>query len=567
MNGKGSRTFVDILCRRADRQPDRIAYRFFPHGIANPVIVSYRELWIEAAALAQRFRIADLQGERILLATTANRHFAVAFYACLLAGAIAVPAPPSSRKRLADRLRLLAADAQAKALVGDEEEVVSHIEMGSVLKFDCRNLLGNVDNPRLAERWVAPCLQEDSLALLQYTSGSTGDPKGVMISHGNLMANSACIQQAMGLHEESKVLTALPLFHDMGLIGGMLQPLYAGCESNPLAPVQFIQHPQWWLQFISQGRITHSGGPNYMFDLATQAISAEQLEAVDLSSWEVAFCGAEPIRASTVSRFSERFEAHGFKPSAFFPCYGMAEATLFITGIKSGEPIKLDNGDGPATVIGCGFPRQETRVEIVDAATGRRVAEGMEGEIWVQGDSVAVGYWNRPDLTRLVFQRFIAEDGEGPFLRTGDLGFLKGGELYITGRLKDILIIRGKKYVPQDIEQEAERSHAAVRPGACVAFAMDRNGAPGLVLAVELRRTWLRRYPEHAGIRRAIGAALFESFQLTAHEIVLLGPYAIPRTSSGKLKRGQCRADYLAGQLASLAEAESLRQERGEAIA
>jgi acyl-CoA synthetase (AMP-forming)/AMP-acid ligase II len=538
-------TFVDLLCLRAEQRPNDVAYRFFPQGVSNPLTLSYGELWTEAAALAYKFVCSGLEGERIVLATTSNRHFLTAFYACLMAGATATPAPPSGRKRQAERLRLLVADSEAKAMIADEDEVVSYVDISSVLKFDSRVAVSDEDKVNMAQLWRRPSLDDDPLALLQYTSGSTGDPKGVMVSHGNLMANSRYIQLAANVSEQSRFQISLPLFHDMGLIAGMLLPMYSGCESNLLTPVQFVQHPEWWLQLISNFKITHSGGPNFMFDLATKAITREQLKEVDLSCWEVAWLGAEPIRAATLAIFNRRFVDYGFRDSSFFPCYGMAETTLVVTAVEAQHPPALDHTRGVTPVVSCGFSRIGMQFEIVDPETRLRINDGLEGEIWVKGDSVAKGYWNRPELDKNVFRAFLADTGDGPFLRTGDLGYRKSGELYVTGRLKDLIIIRGKNYAPQDIEYEAEHSCDSILPNGCVAFSVDRNGSECLIIVVELRRVALRCAEEHQRVCRAVCAAVFDAFNLSVGEVVLVLPNAIPRTSSGKVKRSQCRLDYI----------------------
>jgi acyl-CoA synthetase (AMP-forming)/AMP-acid ligase II len=547
-------TFVDILCSRAENQPEQLAYRFFPNALDKPLTITYRSLWVEVASLARRFQLAGLNNARILIATTAQQHFTVAFYACLLAGACAVPVPPSGRKRQAERLRLLAEDSQALAIVGDEDDSVSATELAELIKFDSRELFGHLENEALASAWQAPILHADSLALLQYTSGSTGNPKGVMISHGNLMANSASIKTAMSVSENSKVLTTLPLFHDMGLVAGLLQPMYSGCVSNPITPAKFIQQPWIWLRLISDLGITHSGGPNFMFDLAARAITGDYLNGLNLSSWQVAFCGAEPIRAHTVKAFIDKFSDYGFQSGAFYPCYGMAESTLFITGVKPGTGMLLASEQGKSALVNCGIAGSDTQFRIVDPVQCIEVAENIEGEIWVTGPSVAKGYWRRPDLNQDIFQARLVDSDEGPFLRTGDLGICKNGELFVSGRLKDLIILNGKKYAPQDLELEAISSHEALQTDGCVAFNVEGDNTSQLVVIAELRRSWLRRTEDFAAIKKAIGEAVFRAYQLKVNDVILVYPHSVPKTSSGKLRRSQSRSNYLEGSLTSLSE-------------
>jgi acyl-CoA synthetase (AMP-forming)/AMP-acid ligase II len=548
------RTFVDLVCSHAVVRPDQIALRCFTK-LFEPHDFTFHEIWLRSGALAQQLQEKGLAGERILLTMTDSSHFVLSFFACLMAGAVAVPCPPMGRKRLAERLYYLIDDSECKALIGDSDEKLS-VQYGSMRNtFDCRTLWANeIQNKTRANHWQPPELLPTSLAFLQYTSGSTGDPKGVMVTHGNLIANCKAITQAMNFSERSKMLTALPLFHDMGLIGGVLEPFSVGTEAYLLPPVQFVQHPEWWFQLISRYGIVISGGPNFMYDMMTRDVTDGQLQGVDLSSWEIAFCGAEPIRSSTISRFIERFAPYGFKAKSFYTCYGMAESTLFVTGMPASERTLLDMTSESNAIVSCGFPRLNTRVEIVDPKTRRKLSDGTEGEIWVSGDSITAGYWNKPDLTHSTFQAFIADSEDGPFLRTGDLGLRKDGELYVTGRLKDVIIIHGKNYAPQDIELATERSHPAIEPMGCVAFGVDRRDGEALVVVAEISRTWIRRVAERQAIVRAINEAVYADFQLCVADVVLVRPHAIPRTSSGKLKRAQTCLNYYNRQLAYLPE-------------
>lgn len=539
--------FPELLAIRGRNQPDRLAYRFF-QGKAEPQTLSYGELWLHASALARTFAERGWRGERVLLVCKSERNFVVSFYACLLAGAIAVPTAPPRKQLLHDRLRLLVQDARAIVIVCDYDEVAgtgSGLPAG-IQVLDLRGRAAQQD-----ELFEPVAVEGGDLAFLQYTSGSTGDPKGVAISHANLVDNSESIRVSMGMSDASSVLTGLPLFHDMGLVGGVLQSMYVGCASSFIPPAELVQYPERWLKLISSLRITTSGGPNLIYQLAADEVRDEDLRGLDLSSWQVAFCGAEPIRAHTFARFTERFAVAGFRPEAFYPCYGMAEATLFISGGRVGElPVIVRRDD--IDVVCCGEPAARTRVRIVDPQTHRALASGEIGEIWVSGGGVAQGYWMREASSKQTFQARVQGEGEEDiaYLRTGDLGWMEQGRVCVSGRLKDLIIVNGRNYSPQDIEQTAEAECAALRPAGAAAFAVEAGtGADRVVVVAELERTWLRRQSEWPPLAAAVRAAIHAAHGLAVAEVVFIKPGALPRTSSGKVRRSQCRADYLNGLL------------------
>lgn len=540
----------DILFERAGVDPEGAAYRFFEDASLVPFELGAGALWRQAAAIAARMQAQGLNAqEPVLLIGESQRCFVIGFYACLLAGAIAVPSSPPRRAALASRLHLLARDAGARFVLSDCAQVLDDDWASmAIARFDLDALVRDGDADGWAERLRRPALDASAVAFLQYTSGSTGDPKGVVVTHANLIANSAVIQAAMEIDARSAVLTALPLFHDMGLIGGLVQSMYAGCVGHFMSPAEFVQYPERWIRRIAAFGITHSGGPNFMFEHAAREVEEADVAGCDLSAWSVAFCGAEPIRASTIAHFSERFAARGFRANAFYPCYGMAESTLFITGSRVGvAPAQYTHQGCP--VIGCGNPRGDAEVAIVDPETRRRLPPGSEGEIWASGASVAQGYWQRAEQTEQVFGARIEGEQGGCFLRTGDLGFLHGGQLFVTGRLKDLIILYGRKYVPHDIEAAAGAGHAGLRQDGGAAFSVSEGGTERLVIVHELERVWVRRSAEHheiaTAIRRAVGAAQ----GLQVDDVVLIRPGALPRTSSGKVRRAQCRLDYLSGAL------------------
>jgi acyl-CoA synthetase (AMP-forming)/AMP-acid ligase II/acyl carrier protein len=417
----------------------------------------------------------------------------------------------------------------------------------------------------LAQTWHKPAINSDTLAFLQYTSGSTGTPKGVMVTHGNLLHNEQMIQQGMQHTEKTIFVGWLPLFHDMGLIGNVLQPLYLGIPCIFMSPMDFLQRPVRWLQAISRYKATTSGGPNFAYDLCVSKITNEQREALDLSSWDVAFNGAEPVRAETLERFANTFEPYGFCREAFYPCYGMAETTLIISGgLKASLPVlktlqadaleknqvvsAFRENDEVRTLVGCGQTLLDQQIIIADPKTWIRCLPDEVGEIWVSGKSVTQGYWNRPEETQATFRAYLADTGEGPFLRTGDLGFLHDGELFVTGRLKDLIIIRGRNHYPQDIELTVEQSHPVLSPDCAAAFSVDVDGQERLVVACEVERT-SRRKLDVDEVVRTIWKAVVEQHELEVYAILLLKSGSIPKTSSGKIQRRACRASFLAGNL------------------
>lgn len=545
------RNLPQIVFERAHSQANQIAYRFFQGNVTRPDVLTFESLWEQAASVAFELQSHGLDGERVLLACTSQKFFVVGFFACLLAGCVAVPTPPPRRDVFAARLGLLAEDADVRGLIADSEEAQSaaialghkglvHVDMRRVRHIDVQR--------EQAKQWRMPVLDAESIAFLQYTSGSTSDPKGVIVTHGNLMRNCAAIQDGMAFTSASSILTALPLFHDMGLVGGVLESMYVGCIGNCMPPAEFVQYPERWLQIISAYNITISGGPNFMYELAARSIAADSVQGCDLSAWEVAFCGAEPIRAATIENFTNKFASLGFKARAFYPCYGMAESTLFITGKRIDDLPAVCSLHG-STVVNCGTPRQDTQVAIVDQDTMAQLTGTEVGEIWVRGDSVSPGYWRRPALTQHTFAG-TATGLEGKrFLRTGDLGYMKDGDLFVTGRLKDLIIKYGKKYSPQDIEREAELAHVALRESGSAAFSVAQAGSDRLVLVAELKREWLRKSQDWELAVSAVRSAVSAAFSVAIDEIVLIKTGSLPRTSSGKVRRAQTCLDYLAGRL------------------
>ncbi|MGB3642115.1 MAG: fatty acyl-AMP ligase [Rivularia sp. (in: cyanobacteria)] len=558
---------VDILCYRGQYQPEKTAYTFLQNGEIESASLTYQEVDRRSRTIAAQLQKLGLAGERALLLYPPGLEFIVAFFGCLYAGVIAVPAYPPRRNQKLSRLLAIATDSQAKVAMTTESLLVdlktrfsenSEITRLHLIATDCLDPGSELD-------WFQPSINSNSLAFLQYTSGSTGTPKGVMVSHGNLLHNLALIHNCFEHRPNSRGLIWLPAYHDMGLIGGVLQPIYGGFPVILMSPLIFLQKPWRWLQAISSHRATTSGGPNFAYDLCLRKVKPEHLDTLDLSSWKVAFTGAEPIRAETLEQFAAKFSVCGFRKEAFYPCYGMAETTLFVSGGLKREPPRICSVEGKALeenrvmptksevtgarqIVGCGQAWLDQKIAIVDPESLKLCGDNQIGEIWVSGGSVAGGYWHRPEVTERTFNAYIADTGSGPFLRTGDLGFLQNGELFVTGRIKDVIIIRGRNHYPQDIELSVEQSHFALRPGLGTAFVVESKGEERLVIVQEVERSYLRKLDTQEVVRH-IRRGVASDHNLQVYAVALLKPGSIPKTSSGKIQRHRCRTKFLNGTL------------------
>ncbi|MEM9506104.1 MAG: AMP-binding protein [Cyanobacteria bacterium P01_E01_bin.35] len=558
---------IDLLRHRGQYQSSITAFTFLPKGETEGISITYQELDKKARAIAATLQGMNALGERALLLYQPGLEFIAAFFGCLYAGVIAVPVYPPRRNHHGNRLQAIVIDAQARIAL-TTTSVFSNIEKILIEEPELASLhtitTDEIDS-RKASDWVSLAIDPDNLAFLQYTSGSTGTPKGVMISHGNLLHNEQMIQQAFGHTSDTVVVGWLPVYHDMGLIGNVLQPLYLGRPCILMSPVAFLQKPICWLQAISRYKATTSGGPNFAYDLCVNKIKPEQLENLDLSSWEVAFTGAEPVRAETLERFARTFADCGFRYDAFYPCYGMAETTLIVSGgLKTEPPIircvegteLLQNRVVPTeksrvdsqAIVGCGHTCLDQKIVIANPESLIECGDREVGEIWVRGESVARGYWRKLELSQQTFNAHLKDTAEGPFLRTGDLGFLQDGELFVTGRIKDVIIIRGQNHYPQDIELTVRSSHPALRPNAGAAFSVDIDGVERLVIAQEVERSYLRQL-DVSEVTRAIRQEVSQQHELEVYAIVLLKTASIPKTSSGKIQRYGCRIGFLNGSL------------------
>ena len=562
-------TFVELLHHRAHQHPEREAYTFLIDGEIEGARLTYSDLDRKSRVVGAWLQQHLEFGSRALLVYPSDLDFITSFFGCLYGGVIAVPTyPPQTRtRRSLEKVRAIIHDVQP-AVILTTSSLLPLVESVFVQAQELQAVpLVTTDtiNPILAERWHDLAVDSDTLAFLQYTSGSTGMPKGVMVTHGNLLHNAALIYQHFEMGPEIRGVSWLPLYHDMGLIGVALQTIYVGIQSTIMSPATFLQRPIRWLQAISRTRATASAAPNFAYDLCVRKITPEQKAELDLSSWTTAFNGAESIRQETMERFAEAFAPCGFRLEAFTPCYGLAEATLFVSGarkaalptVRTLQTTALaqnqvvvtgsNNTTEPEksqTFVGCGHAPAGLEIIIVNPESCIPCPPDEIGEIWVSSPSIAQGYWQKAEETQQTFRAYLATTGKGPFLRTGDLGFLQDGELFVTGRIKDLILIRGRNHYPQDIELTVEESHPALRPSCGIAFSIDALGEERLVIVHEVERQFRNLDVEE--VVGAIRQAVARQHELQVYAVALVKVGSIPKTSSGKPQRNACREKFLA---------------------
>lgn len=545
-------SLVHSLAELAKTIPDSVAYTFLLDGDSEELDITYGELDLKARAVAARLQKTLQHGDRAALVYEPSIEYIAALVGCFYAGIIAVPVYPPDPMRIqrtVTRLKAILSDSQANAILTGPEE---QRRFASLL--EANYILDTTEIPTDEATSFQPVeITPDTLAFLQYTSGSTGTPKGVMLTHSNLMFNFEHIRKFD--EDDAVAVSWLPMYHDMGLIGLVLQALQSGRRTVLMSPLSFVKRPFHWLKAISKYRAYATSGPSFAYELCVQKISEEEMQQLDLSCWNLACNGAEPIRVDTMQRFSEKFAACGFKSEAFYPCYGLAEATLIVSGgEKADEPIikhfdakELDKNrvvevaaddQNSRAIVGCGKSVDEQLISIVDPESHQVCAEGEVGEIWVQGPGVAQGYWDKKQESKETFNAYVSDTADGPFLRTGDLGFLQGEELFVTGRIKDLIIIRGRNHYPQDIERTVENCHKSLRRDHGAAFAIDVNGEEKLVVVQGVVRP---QKLDLDNLFSEIKASLLHEHELSPHSIVLVKCGEIPRTSSGKIQRRGCK--------------------------
>ncbi|MDP4196876.1 MAG: fatty acyl-AMP ligase, partial [Bacteroidota bacterium] len=598
-------TLIDIVHLRALHQPDKTAFRFLADRTDEKTEVTFSELDRNVRNLAAILQKSNLKGERAILLYPSGKDYVTGFLGCLYSGVIAVPAYPPDPTRLNNtlkRLQVIIENSQAKVALTTShiystikklldykraesedpaKENTTKNERQRKEAAELRNLAEKMINSLIwvqtdicetdnENSWIVPAINGDSIAYLQYTSGSTGFPNGVMISHKNILVNSKMIAKAFETSEDHEGVIWLPIYHDMGLIGGVLQPLFAGFTCTLMSPLSFLAWPNRWLKEISNcgDKPVVSGGPNFAYELCTKRVTSEQVANLDLSHWKLAFSGAEPVRWKTIEEFYEKFSPAGFKKESFYPCYGLAEATLLVTGVKRNsspvyinlnkkalednivqvDPSSLENSGGGTRLVGCGYPRKDGVITIVDPETKHSCSSQQVGEIWFSSNAVAKGYWNKPLETSLTFNQQLDEETEKKnYMRTGDLGFIKDNQLFITGRLKDLIIIRGKNHYPQDIEFTVERSHGTIRQNSTAAFSVEKEDEEALIVVAELATT--ENNINFNELFSAISNAISTEHDLQVNTIVIIKQKTIFKTSSGKIQRNAVKKAFLEGHL------------------
>jgi amino acid adenylation domain-containing protein len=556
-------TLVELLGQRSQKKPAQLLYSFIDNNTETTLTLG--ELDAQARLIASRIIEYAVPGDRAILLYQPGLEFISALLGCFYAKIIAVPIYSHNlqMQKLGLRLMSVINDTESKlilttnAILTEKKSFTDFASQLENIAFIATDTMSKAHE----NKWIQTEINPESIAFLQYSSGSTGSPKGVMVTHQNLMSNLKIIQDSFGLIPKQSVVSWLPHYHDMGLIGNVLGAMFSQTPLYLFSPTDFIRRPLRWLQLISNTRSTVSGGPNFAYELCCQRMTKEQCEGLDLSSWEVAYNGAEMVRESTLTRFKNIFAPYGFKAKSFHPCYGLAEATLMVTSsdksqnhrelsldkktFLNGEAKKAYSSDAASTLVSSGHVHESQQIEIVDPETKKRCASGKIGEIWVKGPSVCKGYWNKPDATDYTFSAKL-EDEKDSFLRTGDMGFLEDNWLYVTGRIKDLIIIRGQNHSPQDIEATAIESHPLLSQSHVAAFSLERDGQENLVLLVTQPKSFDDYKSE---IAEAIQSQVTAKHELVIKELAFIKRSSLPLTSSGKIQRGECKRRFTEGLL------------------
>lgn len=561
-----STTFVEILNVLAKTQPNDTALIFLQDGETELPPITYACLKQQAEAFAAGLQTVAKPTDRVVLLFQSSYEFAISFLGCMYAGVISIPLPiPGRRQSEWTRMKRIINNSDAKAIIA-VDKVLGRLEKNQNQYYEhplCQycsyeSLVSiNTDNNRFSPANITL----DDVAFLQYTSGSTGDPKGVTLTHRNLIENQIILKKGFRNESTSVYLSWLPLFHDMGLIGNFLQAIYIGQPFIFMAPNAFLQKPIRWLKAIEKYRVRVSGAPNFAYQLCVDRITETERQDLDLSSWEVAFNGAEPIRASTLEQFCQTFSTSGFDQHALYPCYGTAESTLIISGATQSQApliinverqlyeegqIRITDSAEVDTIalVSSGEPLIERSVVIVDPKTQTAVEDDYVGEIWLTSPCNAVGYWANESASKDAFRNRLNDaQSSSDYLNTGDLGFLHRDNLFITGRSKDLLIFNGRNIYPQDIEACSEQSHSALKHGRCAATSIFLENKERLVLVHEVERSHARQTC-YDDVFDAIRVAVYKEFAIPVHAIALVAPSTVPMTSSGKVRRQTCRSQF-----------------------
>ncbi|RKS09659.1 acyl-CoA synthetase (AMP-forming)/AMP-acid ligase II [Nocardiopsis sp. Huas11] len=555
-------SLAEALAFQAREQGSKTAYRSLPDGETEARSQTFSELELQVRAVAAHLQEVAAPGDRVLVLVPDAIDFALSFLACQYAGAVAVPVYPPyplNSQRKVDTLRSIAADSGAVAVLSTDAVDYRTVFAASAPELAALHWIA-VDTVDTYDATRYRRAGASEVSFLQYTSGSTSTPKGVVVTHEALVANQDYIRRAGRYDTDTVIVSWLPLFHDMGLIGTLLPAVFVGLEAVLMPPLAFVQSPVRWLRAVTRYRATVSGAPNSGYELCLRRVTEQDREGLELSSWKVAFNGAEPVRAATLEAFTRAFASHGFDERAHYPCYGLAENTLMVTGSRYDvRPPVLDVDlaalqkerrlvtGGAHRLVSSGVVLEGRRLEIVDPDTLLPVAPGEVGEIWSAGPDVAAGYWNNPDATRETFRAHLADSGDGPFLRTGDLGVFLDGDLYVCGRMKDVVIVDGRNHYPQDIEATVEDAHPAIRRNCLAAFAVEGADREELVVIAELDPH--HRRADHAEVVRAVRTAVGTAHGVQADTVLLVAPGSVTKTTSGKVQRRACRAAYESGTL------------------
>jgi 8-amino-7-oxononanoate synthase len=556
-------SFVDVVRAHGHDIPEEIAYRFLSHGEDETSTLTFRQLDDQSKRIAATLQRMAVPGDRVVLLYQPGLEFIVGFLGCLYAGMIAVPAPPPKRKGAHDRFKNLISHCKPTLIISPEYPSASPTSLNRDDVFYGVTIRSHEFLLQQDDEWheINPRLSD--IAFLQFTSGSTQNPRGVMISHENLIANNELIRTGFGHNGGLVGVNWLPFYHDMGLIGTVLHPLFMGRPSVLMPPASFLQCPVRWLKAISKYRGTTCGGPPFAYDLCTHRVSDDSLAELNLESWEVAFIGSEPVFPDTIARFSRRFSSCGFRNNAFYPCYGLAEATLIVTGgSKLAGPVERFYADDDrfankytrslnhdATVrthnlVSCGLPLGDCDCLIVDPASQRPLPELHVGEVWLRGRSVAHGYWNNVQDSLETFSAHLSTGDTEFWLRTGDLGFSDAGEIFITGRIKDLIKIRGRSVWPSDIEHLIARSHLAFEDTRSVVFVSAEMCDQNLIAIAEVRRSLTRHETTLRDAALSAKISIANEFGVSVDAFLLVAPGVLPTTSSGKIQRTLCKQKF-----------------------